>query len=97
MDNGGMWQSCWWGTDNSNNNQHVSPPRVNLVHQDSNSSTRPHQAGQRLGESGDGTGAVTVTVTVTVAVTAVADTEKGGVTVTVTVTVAVTAVAETWI
>ena len=55
MDNGGMWQSCWWGTDNSNNNQHVSP--VSLVHQDSES-TGPRQAGQRRDECGDGPASV---------------------------------------
>ena len=57
MDNGGMWQSCWWGTDNSNNNRHVSP--VSLIHQDSES-TGPRQADQRRDESGDVTGAVDV-------------------------------------
>ena len=56
MDNGGMWQSCWWGTDNSDNNHHDSP--ASLVDQDSDSNTRPRQAGQRRDESGD----VTVSV-----------------------------------
>ena len=57
VDNGGMWQSCWWGTDNSNN-QHVSPPSGNLIHQDSDSNTRPRQAGRRRDERGDVTASV---------------------------------------
>ena len=56
VDNGGMWQSCWWGTGNSNNNQHVSPG--SFIYQDSNSNTRPRQASQRRDERGGVIGVV---------------------------------------